>query len=85
MGGMDAARSGRGLARRLAICVAGIIVLSDGVLLNTMTGLGTSVMNTFPYAVDAWAGPLRHVPVLFMRHFRTLVPFVRRVCTLRAA
>lgn len=53
MGGMDAARSGRGLARRLAICVAGMIVLSAGVLLNTMTGLGTSVMNTFPYAVDA--------------------------------
>lgn len=50
------AMSEKGLARRLVTYVLGMVVLSAGVVLNTKTGLGTSAMNTFPYAVHLVEG-----------------------------
>lgn len=44
------------LARRIAVYLAGVVVLCLGVVLNTRTGLGTAAMSTIPYSMQLIEG-----------------------------
>ena len=53
---MDAGARAGLLARRIAVYLAGVVVLCLGVVLNTRTGLGTAAMSTIPYSMQLIEG-----------------------------